>query len=172
MLAEFQHLICSQYEAAFCLFKACIDRCPDKNWHATVARFPFSQVEMHMLVFADLYLSPNEQEMRSQDYHIVNAYFFGDYEQLQDKEPTEVYDRIAVQHYLDFCIDKSRAVVADETVESLTEPCGFPRKDFSRAELHVCNIRHIQHHTAQLTLRLRLDSDVDVPWISSGWQEL
>jgi hypothetical protein len=31
------------------------------------------------------------------------------------------------------------------------------------ALMHVYNIRHVHHHAAQLTLRLRLDTDVDVP---------
>jgi len=34
---------------------------------------------------------------------------------------------------------------------------GFHRRKCSGAELHVYNIRHVQHHAAQLSLRLRLD---------------
>jgi MFS superfamily sulfate permease-like transporter len=29
--------------------------------------------------------------------------------------------------------------------------------------------RHIQHHAAQLILRLRRDFEVDIPWFKSGW---
>jgi hypothetical protein len=43
--------------------------------------------------------------------------------------------------------------------------------DFSRAELHVYNIRHIHHHAAQLSLRLRLDTGRGVDWVGSGWRE-
>ena len=42
------------------------------------------------------------------------------------------------------------------------------RRYFTRAELHLYNIRHIQHHAAQLILRLRLDTDVDIPWVGRG----
>ena len=42
----------------------------------------------------------------------------------------------------------------------------------SLAELYVFIIRHVQHHAAQLILRLRLDADLDVPWIGAGWREL
>ena len=172
MLDEFKQLIARQYEAAFCTLRACVVRCPQENWNAPVARYPFSQVVVHTLIFADLYLSRDEEEMRAQLYHQENSQFFGEYEQLQDREPTEVYERAAVQSYLDFCRDKSQNVALAETNESLLKPCGFPGKDFSRAELHVCNIRHIQHHSAQLTLRLRLDSKVDAPWVSSGWRDI
>jgi hypothetical protein len=41
----------------------------------------------------------------------------------------------------------------------------------SRAELYVYNLRHIQHHAAQLSLRLRLDHGVNIAWVGSGWRE-
>jgi len=44
----------------------------------------------------------------------------------------------------------------------------FTGRNSPRAELHVYNIRRIQHHAAQLNLRLRLDTNVDIPWIGSG----
>jgi hypothetical protein len=53
----------------------------------------------------------------------------------------------------------------------LAGPSGFRRRKCSRAELHVYNVRHIQHHAAQLILRLRLDTDVDVPWVGQAWIE-
>ena len=41
----------------------------------------------------------------------------------------------------------------------------------SRAELYVYNTRHLQHHAAQLSLRLRLDAGVHTPWFGGGWRE-
>jgi len=45
----------------------------------------------------------------------------------------------------------------------------FCAAGLTRAKLHVVNIRHIQHHAAQLSLRLRLDHQEDIPWFSSRW---
>ncbi len=73
--------------------------------------------------------------------------------------------------YLQYCRQRCHDVVGAETSESLMAKTKFPRKDFSRAELHVYNIRHIQHHAAQLIMRLRLDFQTDVPWFRSGWKE-
>jgi hypothetical protein len=73
---------------------------------------------------------------------------------------------------MEHCRKKASAVIASETSDTLSAPCGFERRGFSRAELHVYNIRHIQHHAAQLSLRLRLDAKQDIPWIGSGWREL
>ena len=35
----------------------------------------------------------------------------------------------------------------------------------------VCDFtfRHIQHHAAQLSLRLRMDDNTDVRWVKRGW---
>ena len=47
--------------------------------------------------------------------------------------------------------------------------CNAAWVKLSRTELHVYNIRHLQHHAAQMILRLRLDHAIDFPWHKSGW---
>ena len=66
------------------------------------------------------------------------------------------------------CRKKAADVIASETADSLRGDSGFDRRDFCRAELHVYNIRHIQHHSAQLILRLRTQAGVDIPWFASA----
>ena len=73
-----------------------------------------------------------------------------------------------MKDYLDFCRSKAIFVVANETEGSLMEQSGIPWQELARGELHVYNIRHIQHHAAQLVLRLRLDTEVDIDWVKSG----
>jgi hypothetical protein len=82
-----------------------------------------------------------------------------------------LYDRPTIQKYVEHCREKASTAIAAETADSLAAPCGFPRKSFSRAELHVYSIRHIQHHAAQLSLRLRLDHQIDIPWVRTGWDD-
>ncbi|HIF32987.1 MAG TPA: hypothetical protein EYQ75_15180 [Planctomycetaceae bacterium] len=83
-----------------------------------------------------------------------------------------MYDKPFITRYLDHCRTKASQVIAAETEERLVSPCGFRRRNFSRAELHVTNIRHLRHHSAQLTLRLRIDTDVDIPWVASAWRDV
>ena len=59
-----------------------------------------------------------------------------------------------------------------ETVESLQSPVQVPWYEITRAEMHVNNIRHLQHHTAQLILVLRREHSVEMPWPKSGWLEV
>lgn len=171
MIDLVKSLLANQFEASLCTLAHAIEGCPDTEWNVPVARFPFCQVAFHALFFADYYLGTTPESMQSQKFHRAHPDLFGDYEQLEPREPTSLYTRAQIQLYLDFCRDKAVSAIALETEPSLRGASRFPRKEFSRAELHVYNIRHIQHHAAQLILRLRLDTDVDIPWIRSGWHD-
>jgi hypothetical protein len=167
---EFQRLIGHQYEATLCTLSLCIERCPEAGWHAPVVNLTFCQAAFHTLFFTDYYLEPDERGFRDQPFHREHAEFFRDYEELLPRKPVHRYDRPDVARYLTFCREKAARVVASETEESLTAVCGFPPRTCSRAELHLYNIRHVQHHAAQLSLRLRLDAGTDIPWVGSGWK--
>src|SRR5262249_32386501 len=145
-----------QYEAAFCTLNACIDRCPDAAWNAPVVNLTFNQVLFHALFYADLFLGRDVESLRAQEFHQQNPEFFRDYEEFQDRAQTLLYERTPTKAYLQHCRTKAAAVIAAETEETLSAPCGFERRNFSRAELHVYNIRHLQHHAACLNLRLRI----------------
>ncbi len=129
----------------------------------------FCQVAFHTLFFTDYYLGREEHGFRDQPFHRDNPKFFRDYEELEDRKQELLYDRPTIRAYLDHCRRKAADAIAGETAETLGAPCGFARRDFSRAELHVVNIRHIQHHAAQLSLRLRLDHQEHIPWFGSRW---
>ena len=172
MIETIKRLLTSQFEASLSTIGHCVARCPDELWNAPVAKYPFCQTAFHTLFFADYYLGPEAESFRQQPFHLANPVLFGDYEQLQDREPESLYEKPQVEAYLDFCRRKAVETIAAETQEELAAPARFVRRHFSRAELHVYNIRHIQHHAAQLILRLRLDSDVDIPWIGAGWRDI
>lgn len=172
MLDTYKELIGNQFEAALCTLSACIERCAESDWNSPVGNLKFCQVAFHALFYADFYLGPNSDDFRRQSFHREHADFFRDYEEFEDRVQVLLYDKPTIKTYLDFCRQKAADVIAAETAESLGGPSGFARRTFSRAELHVYNLRHIQHHAAQLSLRLRLDSQQDIPWIGSGWREV
>jgi hypothetical protein len=172
MIDLFKELVEHQFEAALCTLSICIEKCPDAAWNAPVANYKFCQVAFHTVFYADYYLGPpDEQSFREQPFHREYAGFFRDYEEFIDRQPVLLYDRPTVEKYVEHCRRKALLAIAAETAQSLAAPCGFPRKSFSRAELHVYSIRHIQHHAAQLSLRLRLDHQIDIPWVRTGWDD-
>jgi hypothetical protein len=171
MLDTCRRMLISQYEAALSTLNACVKSCPNAAWDAPVANLKFCQVVFHTLFFADLYLETSQSTLRGQSFHRERPHFFRDYEELEDRAQTLLYDRATILEYLDHCRGKARSVVSDETEKTLCGPSGFEWRKFSRAELHVYNIRHIQHHAAQLILRLRLDFKQDIPWFGAGWRD-
>ena len=169
MLDTIKASIANQFEAALCTLNVCIEKCPEPAWNMAIGNYPFSQVVFHTLFFTDYYLGPDEESFRRQAFHRDDARFFGDYEQLEDREPKARYDRASIGKYMEHCRRKASEVIASESVDTLSAPAGFSRRNFSRSELYVYTIRHVQHHAAQLSLRLRIDADRDVPWVGSGW---
>ncbi len=172
MLETVRNLLTAQYHAALCTLDHCVEKCPDSSWNAPVARYPFCQVTFHTLFFLDYYLSQDEPSFLRQSFHLENASFFNDYEQLEYREPVELYERGDIIKYMSYCRQKVIDVLAEETEASPGGPTKFPGRNFSRLELHVYNIRHIQHHAAQLSLRLKLDHQIEINWVGSGWSAI
>jgi hypothetical protein len=171
MLDVYKTTITNQFEAVFCTMNACIERCPADAWDGPVVNLQFCQVVFHALFFSDYYLGESDEAFRRQPFHLAHPDIFRDYEELEDRPQQQTYDKATTQRYLTHCRSKALAVIAAETTQSLSAECGFERRDFSRAEMHVCNIRHIHHHAAQLSLRLRIDHSEEVPWVGSAWRE-
>ncbi len=172
MTGTFKVLTANQFEAAFCTMNACIDRCPDAAWNAKVCNLSFCQAVFHTLFYADCYLGPNTESLRKQQFHRENEAFFGDYEELEDRVQVAMYEKEPIKVYLEHCRKKAAEVIAAETADTLAARSGFDWHAFSRAELYVYTIRHIQHHAAQLSLRLRIDHGENIPWIGSAWREV
>jgi uncharacterized damage-inducible protein DinB len=54
------------------------------------------------------------------------------------------------------------------TDEKLRQPCGFGWVDVSVVEILLYNMRHVQHHAAQLNLILRQTIDSAPGWVSKA----
>lgn len=173
MIEVTKRSIASQYEAAFLTLQKCIDQCPEDSWNRPVANRAYSQSLFHALFFGDLYLGPNMDSMKQQEFHREYEEVFSGYEELNHhEEPVNTYDRKFVQAYLDFCRSKAKVEIQAETQDSLTAQVDSPWHSFSRLEMHVYNIRHLQHHGAQLILRLRLNHNPEIAWVRNGYDHL
>jgi uncharacterized damage-inducible protein DinB len=77
--------------------------------------------------------------------------------------------------YLAFCCQKMLDTIAADTEDSLKGPSGFSWYKVTRGELHLINIRHVQHHTGQLSAYLRrvvpaCQDRHALPWVGTGWR--
>jgi hypothetical protein len=55
-----------------------------------------------------------------------------------------------------------------EQMDLTSEVCGFYWYKVGKFEHQIINIRHIQHHSAQLADRLRVGANVGVDWVAAG----
>jgi hypothetical protein len=172
MTDRLKPILLSQFEAALCMLDDCIRKCPPGHWDGpapthTIAKYPFWLVAYHTLCFVDCYLAPsNEAWQPHPDLHPAGR------AELEEEYPSRVFSQDELIRYADICRGKLRAVLGEgpaaETAETLTHPSGFSWLPFSRAELHLYNIRHIQHHTGQLGAYLRR-LGVELRWVKTGW---
>jgi hypothetical protein len=60
---------------------------------------------------------------------------------------------------IDACID---------ALDLSAPQCGFPWYKMSTLEHQIVNIRHIQHHAAMLSSRLRQSAGIAVDWVGKA----
>jgi hypothetical protein len=159
----------NQMMAALATLHQCIQHCSDDEWQKSHNDAPFSQVLFHTLFYTDFYLSPNEREFRLQLFHKRNAALFRDYEELEYKKPEQIYTREEISAYLTFCYDKIHTYF--DTIKDTDLLEINAAKNMTFMELSIYNTRHIQHHAAQLGLRIQQVTGKELTWVSSGWME-
>jgi uncharacterized damage-inducible protein DinB len=155
----------SQFEAALGMLDQCIRACPSEHWEGKVANNTCRSIAYHTLFFVDFYLSRGEDDFRLRECH----------ERGGDERAPAVSIGLSQQETLDYlavCREKMIESLASESIQSLEGEAGFSNKKtrFSRGELYIYNLRHVQHHTGQLSAYLRkLDVDPEaIAWIGSG----
>ncbi|PKL12818.1 MAG: hypothetical protein CVV52_08560 [Spirochaetae bacterium HGW-Spirochaetae-8] len=161
-------LLQKQLDAALHTLGYCIGACEDAEWQEAHGDYPFSQVVFHTLFYTDLYLGRDTIPFKQQPFHINHPKVFRDYEELERRVPVCLYEKAFCQEYLAHCLGKVATVLSSETEITLAAASGISFRKGCRAELHVYNIRHIQHHAAQLGLRLQLLTNKEMPWFSGG----
>jgi uncharacterized damage-inducible protein DinB len=171
MLDHYKQCVLGQFEAALWMLHDCIDKCPPEHWSgptSIIGTYEFWHVAYHTLYCTDIYLSPTEAafELRA-EFHP------GGQRDIDDEYPSRRMEKDELTKYVMHCLTKLRTVFAAETEQSLRGPSGHPRRTFSRGELHLYNMRHVMHHTGQLSAllrRLNLDVKNQPRWGYTGWR--
>ncbi len=169
MIAVVRTVVAGQYGAALRMLRDCMGRAEPAAWQAAVGRFPFWHVAYHTLYFTDLYLSPDEQGFQPPPFHREDANWLA-VNLSAPQKPVAAgppYEKDLLAAYLDACQAKARRAMEGETEATLAGPSGFPWLGFTRLEAHLYNIRHIQHHTGQLSAALQRKLGAGVEWAYS-----
>lgn len=148
-----------QFGAAIDMLENALLACPDELWGDRSRQPEFWYVVYHVLFFLDFYLSGT-----AEGFH-PPAPFTLDELDPAGVLPERVYTRAELRAYLQHGRAKCRATIEALTDEGAGRRCGFERPDVTVMELHLHNLRHVQHHAAQLNLILRQAAGTAPHWV-------
>lgn len=166
-------LLKNQYHAALGMLKLGIERCPEDLWVDATPTNPYWRIAYHALYFTHLYLQSRLEDFRPWEHHQTGMHDLDDvpapdedidWFELPHRPPqTGPYTKEQILAYWRLC-DES----VDRSVDALdleSEESGFHWYPVGKLEHQLINLRHLQHHAAQLGDRLRnATSNVGVEW--------
>ncbi|MCI0330213.1 MAG: DinB family protein [candidate division Zixibacteria bacterium] len=166
-------IIWNQFGAAVDMMEAAVRACPDEVW-GDFSKKPewkkkdvvgFWYLAYHTLFFLDYYLS--EKVESEKDFAPPSPFTLSEFDP-EGALPERVYTKEELLRYLDHCRKKFGRLMAGWTEERAHRLSGIQYRDMTIAELLLYNMRHVQHHTAQLNLLLRQSIDSAPDWVSKA----
>ena len=152
-------VIWQQFGAAIDMVENALLACPERLWGDRSQRPEFWYVTYHTLFFLDLYLSD------SLDGFTPPVPFTLDELDPAGVLPAQPYTKDELHTYLEHGRRKCRATIEALTEEKAGRRCGIEWHDINNMELLLYNMRHVQHHAAQLHLILRQQTDSTPGWV-------
>jgi hypothetical protein len=160
---QLRNSLWQQFGAAIDTLENAIVACPESVWGDRPGYHEFWYLAYHTLFFLDLYLSDStEAEFRPPSP-------FG----LEELDPAgllppRVYTKQELRTYLEHDRRKCRTAMQSLSMEKANASCGSLRPGLTILELHMYNMRHVQHHAAQLNLLLRQRVNSAPRWVSKA----
>ena len=162
MIQEIKQHLWRQFGASIDMFRSAVTACPDDM---LVSNRQFFIMVYHTLFFLDYYLTNPPDDFAP----------LLPLDKVKDV-PARQYSKDELLEYVQCCREKCRAVINGLT-EDLSErwienaPSRRPR-NYAMVELLMYNMRHVQHHTAQLNMMLRREIDFAPDWVSYAKDDL
>jgi hypothetical protein len=155
--------ILSQYHASLAMLRQAIELCPDDLWLVANERNRYWHIAYHTLFYTHLYVNASEADFTPWPKHQPACRLLGT--SSQELANVQPYSKAELLIYHSICCEQ----VADNVPKvPLDASSGFDWLPMNQFEVHLYNLRHMQHHTGQLTGRLRTVCDVGVPWVRLG----
>jgi len=152
-------ILWGQFGAAIDMLENAVGACPDGLWRDHDRRPEYWYVAFHTLFWLDLYLSEADEGFTPPEPFTLDEL---DPAGLMPDRPYEKEELLA---YLAHGREKCRASIAALTGTRARKRCVFGWGEISLIELLLYNMRHVQHHAAQLNLILRQETDSAPGWV-------
>ena len=136
----------NQFGASMDMLEDAILLCPAVEWD-TERKFWYGA--FHCLFFLDYYLT-----MDPKTFSPPTPFTLSEFE---DEMPDRVYSKEELLNYLHYNRDKCKSLLSGLTTASLAERWinSSGSMNYTVMEILLYNMRHVQHHAAQLNLHLR-----------------
>ena len=162
---DIKTVIASQYLASLEMLKQAVAQCPDALWADPNDTAQFWHIAYHALFYTHLYLQDTDRAFTPWSRHRANYNYMGGQLPWPPHTPIEIgepYDRESILEYLAVCQQEVRHRVP---ALDLAAQSGFDWLPFSKLELQLYTIRHLQQHTGELMERLGSRAGISVDWV-------
>ncbi len=159
MIETLKPVLWQQFGASIDMLENAIAACPIEVWGDQITFHEFWYFAFHTLFYLDFYLSEDPSSFKP-----PAPFTLGELE--ADVLPERVYSKGELLSYLEHTRDKCRRRIAGLTQATAEARLLVWRKDYSVLEWLLYNLRHVQHHAAQLNLLLRQAGVTPPGWVS------
>ncbi len=157
MDSSLKTILWQQFGATIDMLENALVACPNELWN-TKSKFWYTGY--HTLFYLDYYLSDTPESFLPPAPFTLSEF------DPADVPPDRVYSKAELLAYLEFGRQKCHDLIAGLTAAGAEKRFVNEHKNYSVLEILLYNMRHVQHHAAQLNLLLR-QGMVDVPnWVS------
>jgi len=152
-----------QFGASIEMLENAIVLCTDELWNS---ENNFWYNAYHCLFFLDYYLSLEPDEFSPPSPFTLSEL------DPSGVMPDRVYSKEELLSYLHFNKKKCHDLIAGLTDEIANRRWRNAYRNYSVLEILLYNMRHVQHHAAQLNLILRQETDNAPAWVSQTKEKL
>lgn len=151
-----KEILWRQFGASIDMLQNAIEFCPESLWD-TEQQFGYNAY--HCTFFLDYYLTLNPTAFTPPEPFSLSEF--------EDRLPERIYTKAEVLDYLQFCRKKCKNLIGSMTNEIYNSDWENESKTmkYNVIEILLYNMRHVQHHTAQLNLLLRKNINDAPQWI-------
>ena len=168
--ARVKTMLKSQLHAALAMLRSSIEACPADAWDGDRYRNRTWQVAYHALFFTHLYLCKDEAAFETWEEHQADCQYPDGIPGPADPASDlpvgpRPYSKEQILRYWAFCDAFVDPQIDD--VDLARDESGFHWYPIPKLEHLLVNLRHIQHHAANIAERVRLEADVGVDWVGA-----
>ncbi len=167
MLDELKNSLWQQFGASIDALINAIEACPETLYRNNKR---FFYTAYHVAIFLDYYLTIPPKDFEPQlPFTIVEKENMPD-EALDDVYPDEHYSKEELLEHIELSREKCRNIVMgikENGNPRFIEAVEVGKMDYSLIEILLYNIRHVQHHAAQLNMLLRNEGHEPPKWVAS-----